>query len=385
MKEIYLDFAATTPIDPRVQKAMEPFWRDIFANPRSIHTKGKEAKSAVEAARKNIGTYLGVQQNEVVFTSGGTESNNFALLGIIRAAQKEIPKPHIIVSAIEHSSILEMAKSLEEEGVEVTVLPVDENGAVHVQDVQEALKDETVFVSCMYVNNETGSIEPIKKIAEIINTHRKEKVSRYPYLHTDASQAARFLPIKPHGLDVDLMTLDSQKIYGPKGIGLLYIKNGVHIKPLFYGGGQEGSLRSGTENVPSIVGFATALEIATTEREKNSTHIAELKDLFLKKLQEEQVLFHINGSMAHTVPGVVSISFEDKKGEDVVIALDAKKVYASTASACAAGGSDVSHVVLAITKNKERAENVVRFSFGRETTKEDIHEAISRLLDVLKR
>lgn len=385
MEEIYLDYAATTPLDPRVKEAMEPFWSDLFANPRSIHSKGRKAKECVEMARKNISTYLGVQGSEIIFTSGGTESNNFALLGVVGAARKKIPKPHIIVSAIEHSSILEAAKHLEERGVEVSLLPVNENGVVETKTLKELLKDETVFVSCMYVNNETGSIEPIKKISQIIEEYKRDKKSEYPYLHTDASQAARFLPIMPQGLGVDLMTLDSQKIYGPKGIGLLYIKKSVIIKPIFYGGGQEGSLRPGTENVPSITGFAKALEIIAIERGKNVAHITELKKTFLQKLSESGINFYVNGDTVSTVPGVVSISFTGKKGEEIVIGLDAKKVYTATASACAAGGSDISHVILALTKNRERAENVVRFSFGRETTVEEVHEAISRLLDVLKR
>lgn len=385
MKEIYLDYASATPTDEDVLKEMEPFWVDIFANPKSIHSKGREAKTFIEDARKKIGTILGVQKNEIIFTSGGTESNNLALFGVVAASRKYINNPHIIISAIEHSSIINAAKNLEKHGINVSILPVNKNGIINVKDVENLLTSNTVLVSCMYVNNETGVIEPIHNIGKIIKKYKKDTGNNYPFFHTDASQAVRFLPVKPHGLGVELMTLDSQKIYGTKGFGALYVSSNVKIEPLLYGGDQENSLRSGTENVPSAIGFSKALEIATASCKKNNLHLKEIKAFFLQQLKDYNLNFYINGNVSDTIPGILSISFEKTNGENLVIALDTRGVYVSTASACLGALEDMSHVIFAMTGDKDKAKNVIRFSFGKETTKNQIKEVSKHLFEILNK
>jgi cysteine desulfurase len=383
MKKVYLDYAASTPVDASVIRKMTPFWRKYFGNPYSIHAKGKEAKEFVEKARHDIAALLSVQKRELIFTSGGTEANNLALLGVLRKGKETIQNSHIIVSSIEHSSLLEGISLLEQEGVSITRLPVSENGVVLVRDLERALTKNTVFVSVMLVNNETGTKEPIHKLSQVIKKWRESSKSNYPYFHTDASQAARYLPINPEGLGVDLMTLDGQKMYGPKGIGLLYVKEEVLLKPLFYGGGQEHGIRSGTENVPGIIGFSQALSLISKVREKDLRHTWKLKKSFLEGLSQKGISFHVNGG-EDTVPGILNLSFPDIASEELLISLDTKGICVAIGSACTNRKRDVSHVIEAM-HGKERADHAIRLSFGRETKESDIRFVVSALEEILKK
>ncbi len=281
MKKIYLDNSASTPVDKKVVAAMKKYWSKSFANPSSIHKMGVEAKVVVEKARKDIAGFLNAHAREIIFTSGGTEANNLAIFGTL-----ENEKRHFITTEIEHSSILECFKELEKRGNEVSYLKVDENGLLNPKDLREMIKPETVLVSIGYANGEIGVIQPIKEIAKEIRHKRKEFNSVMPYFHIDASQAAQYLNMNVEQLGVDMITLDAQKMYGPKGIGALFIKDGIKIEPIIFGGGQEGGRRSGTENVPLIVGFAKAMEIAGKMREEESVRLEKLRDGFFDSVKK---------------------------------------------------------------------------------------------------
>lgn len=391
-KIIYLDHAATTPTDPRVMEAMLPYFSEIYGNPSSFHSVGMEAKNAVSAARKSIATLLGVREDEIIFTAGGTESDNLAVLGIPRAHKEAIKakagadaKPHVITSSIEHHAVLEPLMSVEKKGeIELTILPVDREGKVSVKDVEAALKPNTVLVSIMMANNEIGTIEPIADIGRAILAWRKEKVTPYPLFHTDACQAAGFLDLNIEKLHTDLLTMNGSKIYGPKGIGILFVRRGLKVAPLVIGGGQERGIRSGTENVPAIVGLAKAFELTQANREAENARLTVLRDRLvagLTKIPKSR----LNGHPTDRLPNSANISFLDIEGEAAILYLDAEGIMSSTGSACASASLDPSHVILATGLSYEAAHGSIRFTLGHMTTQEDVDRVIAVMPGVVER
>ena len=369
MTPIYLDHASTTAVDERVLEAMQPYFSKIYANPSSIHAAGQEAKEAVEEARKKVATILHCLPEEIIFTSGGTESINLALKGIASAKSKG----HIITSQIEHPAVLETCKYLETKGFKVTYLPVDKFGLVSAAEVKKALRSDTILISIMYANNEIGTIEPILEIGKLVQQYK------IPF-HTDACQAGS-LELDVEKMKVDLMTLNSSKIYGPKGIGILYKKKGLLLEPLHHGGGQEGGLRSGTENVAGIVGFAKALESIQKERAKENKRIQQLRDYFIVEVLTKISDSFLNGHPTKRLPHNAHFSFAGVEAEAVVRHLSQKGIYVSSGSACSAQEIEISHVLKAI--KAPHALGGVRFSLGKNTTKEELKQVVKILKEVV--
>ncbi len=378
MKEIYLDNAATTKVDPRVVEVMLPYFSENYGNPSSMYKIGHEGKMAVDLARERIAKILGgVRPDEIIFTSGGTESDNMAVLGSARMHKDK--KKHIITSTIEHHAVLYPCERLEKEGFEVTYIPVDRYGMVNPEDIKNALREDTVLVSIMYANNEIGTIEPISEIAEVIKKFRAEHKTPFPYFHTDACQAAGYLDLNIATLGVDMLTLNGSKVYGPKGVGILYLKAGVKILPLVYGGGQEKNLRSGTENLAGIVGLAKALELADEDKKEESERLRKLgeklKDGILKSISKT----FLNGHPTKRLPNNINVSILDVEGEALILHLDYFGIYTSTGSACTSQSLDPSHVILATGLPYEAAHGSLRFALGRYTTEEDIDYVLEKL------
>lgn len=374
-KFIYLDHAATTPLDPRVKEAMEPFFVDHFGNPGGFYELGRIGKEAVDQARETIAGILNCTHREILFTGSGTESDNLAIFGVARMQQGK--GKHIIISSIEHHAVEMPAKALTKEGFEVTELPVDKFGRVNVEDLKNALREDTILVSVMYANNEIGTIQPIKEIAEVLKDHQA-------YFHTDACQASGALPIDVQELGVDLMTLNGSKMYGPKGVGILYLRKGVRLKPLVYGGGQERGLRSGTENVPYIVGFAKALELAEESREAEVKRLTAMRDRMTKELIERIPKTILNGHPTDRLPNSVNVSILDIEGEAFTLFLNELGIYASTGSACTSASLDPSHVILATGLPYECAHGSIRFTLGRHTTDEEIDYVLDAVPAIVK-
>lgn len=376
---LYLDHASTTPTDPRVVKKMLPFFSDNFGNPSSIYRQGRKANQAVVNSRTQIGKFLNCDPEEVIFTSGGTESDNLAILGIARKAGQG----HIITSQIEHSAVLNSCKQLEKEGFKVTYLPVSKEGIVDPDDVKKAIRKDTILVSIMYANNEIGTIQPIAEISEIIH----EFNSKLPtpdtrlFFHTDACQAAGYLNMDVEALGVDLLTFNGSKIYGPKGVGVLYVKNGIKIQPIIFGGHQENSTRPGTENVPAIVGLAEAVRLISKYNHKDEIKI---RDYFIEKLLEIKDT-ELNGDKLKRLPNNVNIYFKDVEGESAVLYLDKEGLACSTGSACLSKTLEPSHVILALGKSKEVAHCSLRLTHGRETTIKQIDEAVLKIKKVVSK
>jgi len=380
-KRIYLDNAATTPIDSRVLSVMEKTAREIYGNPSSLHKEGILARNVLTDSRKNIADILHANPDEVVFTSGGTEANNLALFG-------SVSKPvgsHIVVSTIEHPSVLECVKELEYRGAEVSYIAPDEKGITSPRAVKDALQKNTVLVSVMYANNEIGTIQPLSEIAKTIRVFRGDKI--FPVFHTDACQATNYLEMNVLRLGVDLMTFNSSKIYGPKGIGALYVKRGTKLSEQVFGGGQERGIRSGTENVAMVKGFSEAMRSTLKMKEKETIRLAKLRDYFISSVLKTIPGSILNGDSVKRLPNNANISFPEKDGEEMVIALDARGIAVSTGSACAniARDGKVSHVMNALGALKPRAVGAVRFTLGRETKKEDLDYVLNALRDIMKR
>ncbi len=379
---IFLDHAATTPIDERVLSAMMPYLTESFGNPSAIYSSGRVAKSALADARAKVAEVLGAKADEIVFTGSGTEANALALFGVLRKHGGAL-----VTATTEHHAILSNARQLEKEGVYVTYVGVDINGFVHIDELKTAITPETTLVSIMYANNEIGTIAPMEDIARIVKTERERRKTagetRPIYFHTDACQAAGYLSLNVRELGVDLMTMNGSKIYGPKGIGALYVRKGVLLTPLWHGGGQENRLRSGTENVAGAVGFAEALRIAQSMREEEGKRLTELRDYFIEQLFKIIPKIVLNGpdlSSGHgtrRIPNNVNISILDIEGEAYLLYLDHKGIEASTGSACDSVTLDPSHVILALGRPYEYAHASLRFTLGRHTTKEDINYALS--------
>lgn len=389
---IYLDHAATTPTDPRVLEAMLPFFQECYGNPSSFHSVGLEAKNAVTEARASIARILGVREDELIFTSGGTESDNLAVVGLPRGQRALLKtklgadvKPHVVTSAIEHHAVLEPLLWLERVGeIELTTLPVSREGLVSVEELVAALKPNTVLVSIMMANNEIGTLQPIGDIGRALLAWRKEQKTVYPYFHTDACQAAGTLDLGIEKIHVDLLTLNGSKIYGPKGIGLLYVRRGVKLEALIRGGGQEKNLRSGTENVPGIIGLARALELAQADREPENARLTVLRDRLSEGLLRIPKT-RLNGHLTERLPNSVNISFLDIEGEAAVLYLDAEGIMASTGSACASTSLDPSHVILATGLSYEGAHGSMRFTLGHSTTEADVDHVIAVMPGIVER
>lgn len=367
---IYLDHAATTPLDPRVEGAMRPFVRERFGNAGSIHSFGREAKAALDSARDTVARVLGCTSAEVVFTGGGTESDNLALLGVARANRQR--GNHVVISAFEHHAVMEAALLLEEWGFEVSRLPVTPDGMVEPQSLAEAMSHDTTLVSVMLANNEVGAIQPVAELAAIAR-------ERGALFHTDAVQAAGAVASAVDRLGVDLMSLSAHKIYGPKGVGALYVRRGTRITSIMGGGEQERELRPGTENVPGIIGFAAALELAEEMREAETARLAPLRDKLVGGVLDAIPGSRLNGAREPRIAANANFAFEGVSGETLLVKLDLLGIAASSGSACAAGSLEPSHVLRAMGLSKPLAQSALRISLGRATTERDI----ARVLEVL--
>jgi cysteine desulfurase len=370
MARIYLDFAATTPVHPDVLAAMLPYFTEAFGNPSSIHACGQEVKGAVEEARTNVAALIGASDEEIYFTSGGTEADNFALEGVAFASEKK--GNHIITTAIEHHAVLETCHFLEKRGFNITYLPVDRYGMVDPDSVRKAITAKTILISVMHANNEVGTIQPLEEIGRIA---REAGV----YFHTDAVQTVGHLPVAVNGLGVDLLSMSSHKLYGPKGIGALYVRKGTKLVSFMHGGGQEERRRAGTENVPGIVGFGKAAEIARQGIDREVVQLTRLRDKLIKGLLERIDHTHLNGHPSKRLPNNVNISIGFVEGESMCLNLDLEGICASTGSACSSGSLEASHVLLAMKIPHEQAHGSLRFTLGKWTIEEDIE----RVLDVL--
>ena len=370
MNRIYLDYAATTPTHPEVLKAMLPYFTDIFGNPSSIYYCGQEAKGAVEEARAKVAECLGAQVEEIIFTSGGTEADNFALKGV--ALANESKGNHIITSAIDHHAVTDTCKFLEKRGFQVTYLPVDGHGLVSPDEVRKAITSKTILVSIMHANNEIGTIQPIAEIAKIA---REAGV----YFHTDAVQTVGHLPINLSKLDVDLLSMSAHKLYGPKGIGALYVKKGTKLVPFMHGGGQERGKRASTENTPGIIGLSRALELAQLEITEEATRITGLRDKLIKGLLERMAHVLLNGHPTMRLPNNVNVSIDFVEGESMCLNLDLEGICVSTGSACSSSTLEPSHVLLALGLPPEQAHGSLRFTLGKWTAEEDIEQVLEVL------
>ncbi|MDA2922883.1 cysteine desulfurase [Patescibacteria group bacterium AH-259-L07] len=450
MKEVYLDYAATTPVDPRVVKTMTPYFQEYFGNPSNIHIFGQRARKALDTAREQVARLIHCSSQEIVFTSGGTESNNLVLKSIFYAMNKT--PIHIITSSIEHHAILEPCKFLQKQGAEVTYVPVDKYGMVDPEEIKKAIQDNTVLISIMHANNEIGTIQPISDIAEIIKTEREKRKQNnnilvsesknsdtigrgsgkhsFPvgvtganeaphpanwvrdevsdtrgrksygehrsralasdyvlplYFHTDAVQTVGHIPVDVNNLGVDFLSLSAHKLYGPKGVGAVYIREGVDIVPLIHGSGQERGHRSSTENVSGIVGFGRACEIAEKEYKKEARQTEDLRDYFVNALRKNIKNISVNGHAQKRLPNNINITIEGIESEVLLIALDQVGIACSTGSACTPTSIDPSHVLLAIGLSKVEALSSIRFSLGRWSKKKHIDYTIHRLIPIVKR
>ncbi len=377
-KPIYFDHAATTPLGEEAFNKMRPYFTEIFGNPNSQHVFGREAVKAVDEARDTIASLIGCKPHEVYFTSGGTEGDNWALRGAAHALAHK--GKHLIISPIEHAAMLSTAKALEKEGFEISFMKVDGEGFVDLEHLKSIIRDDTIFVGCMMANNEVGTIEPIKGIAEIAHAHGA-------VCFTDAVQAAGVLDINVKDLGVDMMSMSSHKIYGPKGVGALYIRNGLLIDSIITGGHQERMKRGGTTNVPGVVGFAEAFRVAIANREKNNAHVSALRDKFIKRVSEEVPFVKLNGPKDGTkrLPANADFSFKYIEGESILFSLDLAGIAVSSGSACSSGSLEPSHVLLALGLPEGLAHGSIRFSFGKHNTEEEVDYAVEVIKSAVER
>ena len=376
MNKIYLDYNATTPLDPLVLEEMLPYFNQNYGNPSSIHSFGNMAKSALDLSRDRLAALVNSRPKEITFTTGGSESNNFAIKGISYAYKDK--GNHLITTSAEHASCLETFSFLESEGFEVTYLGVDSNGLIDPQQFSDSITESTILASCIYANNETGVINPIDKLSEIAN-------EKGVIFHTDAVQALGKIKVDLKGLNVDLASFSSHKIYGPKGVGALYIKMGVNPVSLLHGGGQERGKRSGTENVPGIAGFGKAAEIVNQTFNDEIERIIKLKTLLKDGILNSISGVRVNGISPEKLPNTINISFDDIEGESLVMNLDMDGIAVSTGSACSEGNVDPSHVLLAMGQSEKEAISSLRISIGRFTTEEEINKFLDRLPGIAER
>lgn len=377
MKQIYFDNAATTAVEPEVVETMLPYFTEAFGNASSPHGYGRSARKEMEKARDQVASLIGAQPEEIIFTSGGTESDNLALFGVLEAQEKK--GKHIITSLVEHHAVLHTCEYLEKIGkAEVTYLPVDENGLVDPHAVEKAIRPDTVLISIMLANNEIGTIQPIAEIGKIAKKHQVT-------LHTDAVQAVGAISVDVNELNVDLLTLTAHKIYGPKGIGALFVRKGTRIKPLIHGGSHERNLRAGTESVVQIIGLGKAAEIAQRELKENGERITKLRDYIVSEVLEKVPYSRLNGDGIRRLPNNVNMSFSFLEGEALLLMLDMKGIACSSGSACTSGSLDPSHVLLAIGLDHETAHGSLRITLGRHSTKEEADYLIQELPPIVAR
>ncbi|MBP3039378.1 cysteine desulfurase [Bacillaceae bacterium Marseille-Q3522] len=377
MKQIYLDHAATTPMHPKVLQVMMEAYRDTFGNPSSIHSFGRKARKVLDKARQVLAKSIGAAEQEIIFTSGGTEADNYAILSIAKNYKDK--GQHLITTEIEHHAVLHTFQELEKRGYEVTYLPVNEEGAVQLADVKAALRDDTILVSIMYGNNEVGTIQPIQEIGQLLASHQAK-------FHTDAVQAFSSEAIDVKQGNIDLLSVTAHKINGPKGIGFLYAKKDIKLSPLLFGGEQERKRRPGTENVGAIAGFMEAVKIVEEERDLFREKYKNLKKVLLDTLSDEKITYYLNGSLNNSLPHVVNISFPGANVEAILVNLDLAGIAVSSGSACTAGSVDPSHVLAAMYgKESERVRNSIRFSFGITNTAEEIVQAGKETAKIIRR
>lgn len=375
MNRIYLDHAATTPMAEQVIHTLVEEMNNVYGNASSIHQTGRIARKKLDDARRTLAQSIGAEENEITITSGGTEADNYALFGAAYA-RKAFGK-HIITTQMEHHAILHTCQQLEKEGFEITYLPVDHSGLISIEDLKNSLRKDTILVSIMFANNEIGTIQPIKEIGSLLKNHQA-------YFHTDAVQAYGSVSIDVKEYSIDLLSVSSHKINGPKGIGFLYQNKDIYLKPIFYGGQQERKKRAGTENVPAIVAFAKAVEIKQQNIEKNNVHYRALREIFIEQLKINGVKFKINGSLENLLPHVVNLSISKTDVETFLVQLDLAGIDASSGSACTAGSIDPSHVLVAMYGEKTpELRNSVRFSFGLNNTKEEAIEAANKISKII--
>jgi len=375
---IYLDHAATTPVRPEVRAAMEPFLAagDAFGNPSSLHAEGQRARRALDAARDTLASALGCRFSELTFTSGGTESDNAALVGILLANKTR--GDHLVVTAIEHEAVGATARFLQTLGFRVTAVPVDERGRVSPQAVADALTDRTVLVSVIHASNEVGTVQPLREIADIVH-------ARGAWLHTDAVQTFGQLPVTVDALGADLLTISAHKIYGPKGAGVLFVREGIPMTPLLHGGGQERERRSGTENVAAVVGFGEAVRRMLPEREAEAVRLTALRDMLWADIQRRIPHAVLNGHLCERLPNNLNVSFPGLDAETLLLALDRAGVSASSGSACASGSIEPSHVLSAMRLPDDRVKSALRLTLGRGTTQEQLCRTVETLAAITAR
>lgn len=373
---IYLDHAATTPMSNEVYREMIEACGNIYGNSHSLYSVGRVADRKLEEARIKIAKAIGAEPSEIYFTSGGTESDNWAIKGIAKANRTK--GNHIITSAIEHPAVLESCKALEKEGFRVTYVPVDDKGVIKYAELIKAISPDTILISIMAANNEVGSIQPVRAIAELARANNI-------VFHTDAVQAIGAIDFDVKEMCIDAMSISAHKLYGPKGIGALYVRKGVRIEKFMNGGEQEKNKRAGTVNVPAAVGFGKAIEIAVAELEENNKHLRSIRRYFLKKISEAIHNISLNGHPTQRLANNASISFEGAEGESVLMMLDREGIYVSTGSACASGSLAPSHVLMAMGLDAEVAHSTIRFTFGKSTTKEDIDYVVERVRRAVKK
>ena len=377
VNRIYLDHAATSPMHPKVIDKMMAVMTSDFGNPSSIHAFGRQARHVLDEARATIAASIGAGRNEIIFTSGGTEADNTALIGVAKANRAK--GKHIITTSIEHHAILHTCQYLEKNGFEVTYLPVDKSGLISVDDLQRALRDDTILVSVMFANNEVGTIQPIAEIGQLLKDHQA-------YFHTDAVQAYGLISIDVKRLGVDLLSVSAHKINGPKGIGFLYVQEGVKLHPHTYGGEQERKRRAGTESVPAIAGFAEAVKMAQHTMEAKGNRYRGFKNILLAVFDEAGIEYDINGCLEKSLPHVLNVSFPGTNVESMLVNLDLAGVAVSSGSACTAGSIDPSHVLVAMFgQYSERAKNSIRFSFGLNNTEEELEKTAHETVKIVKR
>ncbi len=376
MKRIYFDHAATTPVHPEVLEAMLPYFQDCFGNPSSLHSFGQEAARACQQAREEVARLLNAEEREIIFTSSGTESDNLALRGVAHKFKSR--GNHIITSRIEHHAVEYTCRALEHEGYDVTYLPVDSQGLVDPEELAAAIRKETVLVSIMYANNEVGTIQPISRLVEIAH-------ERGVLFHTDAVQTVGQIPLDVQELGVDLLSLSAHKFYGPKGVGILYLRKGIQIDPIIYGGGQERGLRAGTTNTPGIVGMGKAASLVRLEIGERMQHLLALREQLIEGLGKVLEHFILTGHRTQRLPGNVSICVKFVEGESLLLYLDQEGFACSSGSACTSGNLEPSHVLLAMGIPAEIAQGSLRISLGRENDEEDIRRFLTVISRVVRR
>ncbi len=375
MRKVYFDHSATTPVDPQVVEAMLPFLNEKFGNPSSIHSFGREVKVALEEARETVADFCNARAANIYFTSGGTESDNIAIKGVAYELKKK--GKHIVTSKVEHHAVLHTCEYLEKEGFEVTYVSPDKYGMIHPEAVEEAIRDDTILITIMHANNEVGTINPIEKIGEIAR-------SKGALFHTDMVQSFGKIPIDLSKLPIDLMTMSGHKIYGPKGVGVLYVRKGVKLVRLSHGGGHERNRRAGTENIPGIIGMAKAIELRKGSM-NDDIYVRKLRDKFYEKITKSIPRVFLNGHPKKRLAGHLNLSFQGIEGEALLLTLDLKGVAASSGSACTSGSLDPSHVLSAMGLKPELAQSSIRFTLGKDNTEEDVNYTVEILPEIVKR